>query len=191
MKNERRAGSPIEVRAGEDGITVEGHAATFNEWTDIGGMFRERISPGAFADSIKRGDDVVLLIEHDGLPLARTRSGTLTLAEDDTGLLIRSSLSTEDPDVARVAPKMQRGDLDKMSFAFMVRDEKWVEPDEGLPERTIERVDLVDVSIVTWPAYEGTDIALRSMREAIGGSHQAIKARNAARIKLLSFTNSG
>ena len=163
-KFERRGSSDrrIELRASDEGTRVEGHAAVFNEYTNIAGVFLERIAPGAFADALNR-DDVVFNINHDGLPLARRRKGkgTLHLEEDDRGLFMRATLDPSDPDAARILPKMARGDLDKMSFAFRVEKEEWEEDEKGLPKRTIQRVALQDVSVVTFPAYEGTDIALR------------------------------
>lgn len=166
MEREIRAGIPAEIRADDGGIRVSGYAAVFNETTDIGGFFRERIMPGAFAEAIGR-DDVVFLINHDGLPLARTRSGTLTLREDERGLLMETVLDAADPDVASITGKMKRGDLDKMSFAFSMRGgvQTWDESVDP-PLRTIEKVGgLHDVSIVTTPAYDGTDIGLRSLDE--------------------------
>ena len=166
IDHERRAGlNPVEVRAKEDGtVRVEGYAAVFDQAADIGGWFTETIARGAFKDAIKR-DDVVFLINHDGLPLARTRSGTLELKEDETGLWMGADLDAEDPDVRSIVPKMKRGDLDKMSFAFRVKKEEWDETVDP-PKRTIRAVDLVDVAIVTTPAYEGTSIALRSLDDA-------------------------
>ena len=161
MNREIRAGVPVEVRADADGIKVEGYAAVFGQETDIGGMFREVIERGAFKDAIGR-DDVVFLINHEGLPLARTRSGTLKLTEDDHGLRIETTLDPEDPDVKSIAGKMKRGDLDKMSFAFFPEVQEWDESGD-MPLRTIRKASLFDVSIVTTPAYDGTEIALRSL----------------------------
>lgn len=171
---------PAEVRADDDGITVEGYAAVFDEEADIGGHFREKIERGAFKDAIGR-DDVVFLINHDGLPLARTRSGTLTLEEDDHGLKIRTVLDPSDPDVARIQGKMKRGDLDKMSFAFWAERQEWDESGD-IPVRTIKEARLHDVSIVTTPAYDGTEIGLRSMEAA----RKETKQQNfsAARLRL-------
>lgn len=163
-QREVRAGIPAEIRADSDGIKVEGYAAVFNEETDIGGMFREVIAPGAFKDAIGR-DDVVFLINHEGLPLARTRSGTLKLTEDERGLKIETTLDADDPDVKSISGKMKRGDLDKMSFAFYPEVQEWDESGDT-PLRTISRASLYDVSIVTTPAYDGTEIALRSMQDA-------------------------
>lgn len=158
---ERRAAGPFEIRQEEDSVRVVGHAAVFNQEADIGGFFREVIRPGAFAKVIGR-DDVPFLIEHQDLPLARTRSGTLELIEDDIGLKIESELDALDPDVKRIVPKMRRGDLDKMSFAFLPVRQEWDESGE-VPLRILHEVRLFDVSIVTSPAYDGTDIALRSL----------------------------
>jgi HK97 family phage prohead protease len=164
MKREVRSGIPAEIRADADGIKVEGYAAVFGEETNIGGMFMERIERGAFTDAIGR-DDVVFLVNHEGLPLARTRSGTLKLTEDDHGLKIETTLDADDPDVKSIAGKMKRGDLDKMSFAFYPDVQEWDETGD-LPVRSISKASLYDVSIVTTPAYEGTEIALRSLADS-------------------------
>ena len=162
MDHEIRGGLRGEVRADGNAVQVSGHAAVFGETTEIMGLFRERIEPGAFAETLARGDDVVFLVNHEGLPLARTRSGTLALSEDNRGLKVDTTLDGADPDVQAIVPKMQRGDLDKMSFAFHVDIEEW--DDTGpMPLRIIKRATLYDVSIVTTPAYDGTDIGLRSL----------------------------
>jgi HK97 family phage prohead protease len=184
MQHEIRAGQPAEMRADGAAPRVAGYAAVFNEIADIGGMFRERIAPGAFRNAIGR-DDVVFLVNHDGLPLARTRSGTLKLTEDDRGLLVESDLDGEDPDVRAILPKMRRGDLDKMSFAFRATVEEWDESGD-MPLRTIKEVRLYDVSIVTEPAYSGTEIGLRGreqFRAASGASAgQLARARMKTRL---------
>ena len=160
----------VEVRAEGDGVKVSGYAAVFGEETRIGSSFTEVIAAGAFSSALQRGDDVVFLVNHAGLPLARTRSGTLRLTEDERGLYIETELDGSDPDVRAIIPKMQRGDLDKMSFAFIPTRQSW--DDSGdMPKRTIEDVSLHDVSIVTTPAYAGTEIGLRSL-EAFRAEHK-------------------
>lgn len=180
MKREIRSGIPAEIRQDDDGLKVEGYAAVFGEETNIGGMFREKIERGAFKDAIGR-DDVVFLINHEGLPLARTRSGTLELKEDEHGLKISTQLDPEDPDVRSIAHKMKRGDLDKMSFAFYPDKQEWDETGD-LPLRTITRASLYDVSIVTTPAYEGTEIALRNLEASRGESAQEFRLRQKAKL---------
>ena len=163
-EKEIRRGVPVEIREGDDGeIRVAGYAAVFDEETNIGGMFTEVIMRGAFTNAIGR-DDVVVLINHEGLPLARTRSGTLTLAEDERGLYMEAMLDQTDPDVRSIVPKMKRGDLDKMSFAFRPVRQKW-DDSSKMPKRMIQEAQLFDVSIVTTPAYDGTEIALRSLEK--------------------------
>ena len=177
---EQRPAQKLEIRDADDGnVTVEGYAAVFNQETVIGGQWREEISPGAFRSAVGR-DDVVFLINHQGLPLARTRSGTLELSEDDHGLRIRAELDPSDPDVRAIVPKMKRGDLDRMSFAFIPTRQSWSD-EEKMPRRTIEEAELFDVSIVTTPAYEGTSIGLRSALESLERHRKRHRKGQAAR----------
>lgn len=185
-REQRGNPQPVEIRAGDNGeIRIEGYAAVFNQDADIAGMFVERIAPGAFASAVGR-DDVVLLVNHDDLPLARTRSGTLMLREDAQGLHVAATLDGTDPDVQRVYPKMKRGDLDKMSFAFRAVRQEWDES-ANPPRRTILEAELYDVSIVTTPAYEGTSVALRSLdarRRQKNFNAAAARIRNRNKIAL-------
>ena len=177
---EQRPAQKLEIRDADDGnVTVEGYAAVFDEETVIGGQWREQIARGAFRDAIGR-DDVVFLINHAGLPLARTRSGTLELSEDEVGLRIRAQLDPTDPDVRSIVPKMKRGDLDKMSFAFIPTRQSW-DDEEKMPRRTITEAELYDVSIVTTPAYDGTSIGLRSALDSLERHRKRQKRSQAAR----------
>lgn len=180
MEREFRPAQKLEVREAHSGeVRVSGYAAVFGEETNIGGMFTEEISRGAFKDAIGR-DDVVFLINHEGLPLARTRSGTLTLEEDERGLYMEASLDATDPDVRSIVPKMKRGDLDKMSFAFVPTRQSWDDSSE-MPKRMIEEAQLYDVSIVTTPAYNGTEIGLRSLEQH---RSQSAKSQAARRLRM-------
>ena len=177
----RAAAQPMEIREDEgEAIRVSGYAAVFGEETNIGGMFTEVIDRGAFANALQRQDDVVFLVNHDGLPLARTRSGTLRLTEDERGLYMETELDGTDPDVRAIVPKMKRGDLDKMSFAFVPKRQEWDDSGE-IPKRTIQDLELHDVSIVTTPAYDGTEIGLRSLE-----AHRADakKSQSARRLRM-------
>ena len=150
------------------GITFSGYAAKFNRWShDLGG-FREQILPGAFAESIGR-DDVRCLLNHDANHvLGRTKSGTLRLSEDETGL----AFEVNAPDVGWVrdlAESVRRGDIDQCSFSFDAEDQEWnlAQPGTRDPdERTIRRARLYDVTIATYPAYEDTNASVRSADEA-------------------------
>ena len=124
--------------------------------------------------------EVVFVINHEGLPLARTRSGTLRLTEDERGLFMETELDASDPDVRSIVPKMKRGDLDKMSFAFVPTRQKWDESGD-IPKRIIQEAQLFDVSIVTTPAYEGTEIGLRSLE---AHRSQQTKSQAARRLRM-------
>lgn len=154
---------PLEFRAGDSGKKVGGYAAVFNSETDIGGYFREIIAPGAFADALK--GDVRALIDHDsGRVIGRSTAGTLRLAEDKTGLSVEIDLpdTTDGRDIATL---IERGDISGMSFGFIVTKQTWDETGD-VPKRTIEAVELHEVSIVAFPAYDDTTIAMRSLDDA-------------------------
>ena len=149
----------LEWRANSESVTLEGYACTFDQAYDMG-WYMETVKQGAFTKTLSETPDVRLLINHEGLPLARTRSGTLDLSQDSTGLLTRSVLDASDPDVQRLVPKLERGDLGEMSFAFGTVRQEW-SPDYS--ERSLTELSLAggDVSVVTYPANPNTSVSLR------------------------------
>lgn len=158
-----------EMRAEQDGGIVEGHAAVYDQAADIGGWFREIISPGAFDNADL--SDVALLVNHnmDALPLARSRSGqnsSMQVKIDDKGLFISAKLDIENNmDARALLSAVQRRDITGMSFAFWIDDEEWSDMDTDYPTRTIHRISkVIEVSAVNDPAYESTDVAARSGR---------------------------
>ena len=157
--DERRsvAYTTLEMRESEDGNVFTGYAAVFDSPSEPM-PFIEYVRKGAFTKTLKDGADVRLLIDHEGVPLARTKSGTLTLEEDDRGLRVEASLDPMNPDAQRVISAMRRGDLSQMSFAF--RTIKDAFSADGMV-RELREVQLFDVSVVTYPAYEDTIAELR------------------------------
>jgi len=150
----------MEVRAAEGERRIEGYAATFNDVTDLG-YFREQIAVGAFDGHL--ADDVRLLINHTGVPLARTTNGTLRLSVDETGLRYEAQLAdtTEGRDLYTL---IKRGDISQSSFAFSIEEESW---DNKANLRTVNKVGrLYDVSPVTYPAYATTTVAARNAAAA-------------------------
>ena len=156
----------LEVRSGEDDDDlpmIRGYAAVFNEWADIiPGLFRERITPGAFRKTL-RDADVRALVNHDpNYVLGRNKAGTLDLREDKHGLAVK--IEPPDAQWARdLMVSMKRGDISQMSFGF--RPVKWTEePGEATDplEVTLQEVRLFDVSVVTFPAYPQTEAWARS-----------------------------
>lgn len=145
-----------------EGRKLVGYAALFNTPADIAGMFREQIAPGAFAEAIGR-DDVRALINHDpNMVLGRSKAGTLRMSEDEKGL--RVEIDMPDTQQARdLGVSMERGDINQMSFGFIARNQEWDDNNDP-PMRTIREAELFDVSVVTYPAYEETEVGLRSLR---------------------------
>jgi HK97 family phage prohead protease len=143
---------------------ITGHAAVFNTETDIGGYFSEQVAPGAFTRAIKE-DDVRCLLNHDAnLILGRNKAGTLSLEEDEIGL--RFACELPDTQWGRdTQTSIARGDISQCSFGFQVTAEAW-QKRYGKPDlRTISECRLFDVSPVTYPAYDTTDVALRTAKE--------------------------
>lgn len=159
--DERRvAYSTLDVRQIEegDGNTLVGYAAVFDSPSEPM-PFVEYVKRGAFAKTLDRGADVRLLIDHTGVPLARTTSGTLRLYEDDRGLAVEADLDPDNPDAMRVMSALKRGDLSQMSFAFKTIKDRF---SDDRMVRELDEVDLFDVSVVTFPAYERTVAEIRS-----------------------------
>lgn len=159
----------FEFRAASDtSVHFEGYASVFSTGYDVyGGPSRggwtETVDPHAFDVTLKSNPDVVFLVNHDGLPLARTRSGTLHLSADKHGLFVDTDLDTTDPHVQSLAVKMRRGDLDQMSFGFVTKSDYWSDDET---KRTLLEVSLHqgDVSVVTFPANPATDAELNMLR---------------------------
>ena len=154
----------LELRA-EDGKppTLSGYALVYENRYDIGGGpdnggFTETIARGAAAKSAGEAD-VRLLINHAGVPLARSKSGTLKLESDDIGLRVDAELDPANPAVAELRSAMSRGDLDQMSFAFKAVRQSF---DTNTEVRTINELKLYDVSVVTFPANPATVAQMRT-----------------------------
>jgi HK97 family phage prohead protease len=165
-RERRTIAYPVEIRAGADRPNLSGYAAVFGEITEIAGLFKEQIAPGAFAEAVTR-DDVRSLFNHDSnYVLGRTTAGTLRLVEDDKGL--RYDVDPPDTTWARdLMVSVQRGDVSQSSFAFEVTEESWDYGQKGdMPIRTISNVRLYDVSPVTYPAYASTSVSARSLEAA-------------------------
>jgi uncharacterized protein len=160
QENEQRviAYSNLELRATGKGNTLTGYAAIFDSPSEPL-PYTEYVRRGAFQKTLKDGADVRLLIDHTGVPLARTKSGTLYLEEDERGLMVEANLDPSNPDSARVISAMKRGDMSQMSFAFRAIKDAW---DENRSTRELREVQLYDVSVVTFPAYEDTVAEIRN-----------------------------
>jgi HK97 family phage prohead protease len=160
----------LQLRASwENTVEFDGFATVYDHWYPVlGGAERggwdELVAPGAATRTLNAKPDVRLLVNHDGLPLARTRSGTLLLTEEERGLRSRApELDLRNPRVQEVASTMERLDADEMSFAFIVTRQEW---NDDYTKRTIREfsLDVVgsDVSLVTYPANPATVAQIRA-----------------------------
>ena len=164
------------------GNTLHGHAAVFNSETRIGDFY-EYVAPSFFDRALREAQDTVLQADHAGLPLSRTRSGTLRLGKDSRGLAFEADLA--DTSLGRdVRELVDRGDLGDMSFGFTVAEDEWsVRADGSQLRGLVEVARLYDISVVTFPAYAGTDAALRSAAYGQVPVPPTIGARVSARMQ--------
>lgn len=177
---ERHYIAPMEFRDDSDDenvVKLSGYASTFESYEMYGGPAQggwiEQIARGAFEKTLREKPDLHLLVNHAGMPLARTKSGTLKLSVDEHGLRVDAELDRRDPEVQALEVKMRRGDMDEMSFAFRVKAQEWEAtadfPDDDMALRTITEVSLHkgDVSVVNFGANPTTSASVRSVEEAL------------------------
>ena len=172
-KTERRTFTVrnIETRQADDGtMRMAGYAAVFNE-ASLPLPFIEKIAPGAFTKTLQETPDVRLLVNYEGLPMARTKNGTMRLYENEKGLYFEAELANTQ-EARDLYTLVARGDVDQMSFAFRVIRQNW---NKARTERMLTEVSLADgdVSIVTYPAYPATSV---EAREALKRAMDEIKA---------------
>ena len=166
----------LELRAEQDeqGAVITGYPIVFGQETVIGGFAREIIEPEAVSDpALLR--DVALMVGHDFgmIPLAHSRrnngSSTMQLTPDAHGVAMRAVLDVENNPKAKEAySAVKRGDISGMSFAFTVNKESWEDLDQDMPLRRITGIDKIfEVSLVAFPAYEGTSVQAASESTAL------------------------
>lgn len=181
---ERRfSAGTIDTASADGKVEITGLPIVFNRTTDIG-WFDEVIEEGALDGTDLT--DVRLLVNHDTrmIPLARSRrnngNSTMQLSVTPEGLRMDATLDVENNATSReFVSAIERGDLSGMSFMFSVKDEEWDDLDSEHPTRRIKKIEsVVEVSGVTFPAYEATSIntrceeALESARSTVETARQ-------------------
>jgi hypothetical protein len=176
---------PVEYRDENGSRKLVGYAAVFNSEAVIGDSFREKIMPGAFAETIKNNDIRALFNHNKSALLGRTKSGTLRLTEDERGL--RYEVDLPDTQTGRdLIVSMDRGDIDGSSFGFNVPrgGDEW-DFSRDLPLRTIRQANVAEVSVVVFPAYDDATASLRCLdgarQERAEHNRQRAEARIAER----------
>ena len=175
---ERRAyGAEFGFGDESDGTIIEGTPIVFNSRTDIG-YFDEIIEVGALDEADLT--DVRLCLNHDtSYVYARSRrnnpNSTMQLAVTSEGLRISAKLDTDSSERAKDFVSMiRRGDIDKMSFMFSIDEDRWEDLESDHPTRHILKIgSVVEVSAVTFPAYDTTEINARS-KEALDNARSAV-----------------
>jgi uncharacterized protein len=196
MKNEFRLNlGTVELRAAGEGEakigTLEGYAARYNARSvDLGG-FTEVIAPGAFNRALGDDADVFAYADHDsGKRIGRTKNGTLRMFDEPEGLRVEIDLpnTTTGRDMAE---EVRTGLVQGMSFGFRTISDTWKEEEGGAILRTLNEVELFEVSAVGNPAYPDTSIAKRSLEAfqasataAVGLSAQEIRQKAHQRLRL-------
>lgn len=169
----------LRAEASDDGI-VEGYASVYNQQTNIGDWFYEIIERGAFDNTDLT--DVLLFTNHDmnKIPLARSRknngNSTMQLIPDEIGLKMRANIDiVNNAEAKTLNSAIQRGDIDGMSFRFIIGDEEWTDLDTDMPTRHIKSISkVIEVSAVNIPAYDGTSIYMRSIDGSLDNERQAL-----------------
>lgn len=161
---EHRATQRLELRIAADGSpVVAGYGTIYDHEYDVAGGapygWTETIVRGAADKSVAEQDDVYLFFDHDGLPLAATKAGTLDLESDKIGLYSEARVDPRSPYSMEIVHRLERGELDAMSFAFKATRQEW---NEDYSERRILEVKLFDVSVVSFPANPATVVQARA-----------------------------
>lgn len=175
----------FEVRAEKDeahGSYLSGTPIVYDAWTNLG-WYDEKIADGALKDTDLK--DVRFLVNHntDMIPLARSRNNnensTMQMSvEDGVGMHIRVNLDTENNAEAKALySAVERGDISGMSFMFTVNGDNWEDVDSDHPKRTITAIrKVMEVSAVTFPAYEQTSISARGLDSALDNAKSSLES---------------
>ena len=152
----------LELREADDGeLHISGYFAVFGSNYEIGPSMSESIAPGAFLGSLN--GDIRALINHDTtLVLGRTTAGTLKLKEDEVGLWGDVTINPNDSDAMNTYQRVLRGDVNQCSFGFRILKEDTELREDGSVHWTLREVELHEVSVCTFPAYEATNVTARS-----------------------------
>lgn len=186
LRQVRSVPTTFETREADDGqLIISGYFSVFNTIYEIGPGMSESVAPGAFRNSMQ--NDVRALTNHNTtLVLGRTTAGTLKLLEDAVGLYGEITINPKDSDAVNTYERVKRGDVSQCSFGFRITEESTEIRKDGSVHWTIRDVDLYEVSVCTFPAYEETNVKARSeqLAEIQERTFAAWKENMKERIKL-------
>jgi HK97 family phage prohead protease len=150
------------TRAAEDNgiMTIDGYFSVFGKETELWPGAYEEIDSNAFNNTL--GNDIRALINHDTtLVLGRNKSNTLDLKVDSQGLWGSIKINPNDTDAVNLYERVKRGDVDQCSFGFNILNEETDWRDDGTVKWILKEIDLHEVSVCTFPAYEETGVQAR------------------------------
>jgi HK97 family phage prohead protease len=188
LGREARLASGFEVRrADEHGPVVEfrGYASVVGVPYDVAGGpemggWTETMAPGAFKRTLGKPANRALLFHHDSSRvLATTRAGSLTMAEDEVGLLVTAALDTRVSWIADLVTQVESGTIDEMSIGFYAKNSEW---SKDYSQRTVNEVQLVE-STITWAGANGATVAaIERSRDLVTEARTAAPVRNFDRV---------
>ena len=173
----------LRIEHQDDTVTLHGYVTKYNERSQFMGFY-EQVDKKAFDNTLKNDNNVFALYNHDwNKILGSTRNGTLKLETDDIGLKFTLQPKANTSFLNDARELVDSGELRGMSFGFIVKEDDW-ESRDGHDIRTLKDVDLREVTLTAIPAYESSEVALRSYQDYIGKNEEQRKQQT-ARIKTL------
>lgn len=164
-------------------MVIEGYFAVFNQPTELWPGAYEEISSGAFDGTL--GNDIRALANHETMfVLGRNKAGTLELRADSYGLWGSIKINPNDSDAVNLYERVKRGDVDQCSFGFNIIREETDWRDDGTVKWTLKEIDLHEVSVVTFPAYEATGVQARKAEVEQHKQRQIEQRKNELKVRL-------
>lgn len=175
-----------EVASNNDEMCIEGYFIVFGQQTELWAGAYEEIAPNALDKTLN--NDIRALINHDTrLVLGRNKSGTLELRVDGRGLFGKIKVNSNDTEAVNLYERVKRGDVSQCSFGFNIISEETEWRDDGTVKWTITEVDLHEVSVVTFPAYEETGVQARQASVEAYREKQILQKKNKLKVRLKNY----
>lgn len=175
----------LKTRAAESGsedLYIEGYFAVYGKETELWPGAFEEIAPGAFDGTLE--NDIRGLINHETrLVLGRLKSGTLELKSDETGLWGKVKINSNDTDAMNLYERVKRGDVDQCSFGFNILAEETDWRDDGTVKWILKEIDLHEVSVCTFPAYEATGVGIQERKSEVTKHHERQRQQRKQQLK--------
>lgn len=184
----RSLNTNLEIReaTNNEEMAIEGYFIVFGQQTELWAGAYEEISPNALDKSLS--NDIRALINHDTrLVLGRNKSGTLELKVDSRGLWGKIKINPNDTEAVNLYERVKRGDVSQCSFGFNIISEETEWRDDGTVKWTITEVNLHEVSVVTYPAYEETGVQARQASVEAYREKQILQKKNNLRGRLKNY----